>query len=504
MIAGAAPLSTRRPPAPDTETTLFLSLIVALSGQANAGGLAVRVGGVDGARSVQLMALDAGLPQVSGCSDRSKPPDDRTDGIWTCEVLALAGGEVQMALAVDGVLIEVGTVVVPAQQDLDYAIQVDGSRVIVEPAGTLLAAREGLAPSGGAALVLAEVRGDFSSGAPMLRLSSGGKTVQASCGDDGRFPDRVRNDGVLGCAGPAPGDPVRVVLQVAGAAPLALGEFAAPGGVLTLSLDAEALTGTVATLPWPWPVVGAAEANHQPGPEPVPPAAGPDPVTPQPGPAPEAVFPQGPAPDSPASHQGEADRAGKGLIDALMVGLALLVGFGLAWFLPRRGPRLPQGVARVASPPLFSTGGPGLDGRAAQFRAERPLLLAAALVRRVAASRPVLVVLPSGTALPATPGAPVYSTQVRDWEEVDRQVRSLARAGGLMPAVVVVGRDTLTAPGAVAEDPAARLAERLPTGAWLGLVTSPAAATVGLLTPWEVREDDGWVLEQAVAGPVGR
>ena len=280
---------------------------------------------------------------------------------------------------------------------------------------------------------------------------------------------------------------MRVVLQVAGAAPLALGEFAAPGGVLTLSLDAEALTGTVATLPWPWPVVGAAEANHQPGPEPVPPAAGPapaagpepvppaagpDPVTPQPGPAPEAVFPQGPAPDSPASHQGEADRAGKGLIDALMVGLALLVGFGLAWFLPRRGPRLPQGVARVASPPLFSTGGPGLDGRAAQFRAERPLLLAAALVRRVAASRPVLVVLPSGTALPATPGAPVYSTQVRDWEEVDRQVRSLARAGGLMPAVVVVGRDTLTAPGAVAEDPAARLAERLPTGAWLGLVTS--------------------------------
>jgi hypothetical protein len=352
----------------------------------------------------------------------------------------------------------------------------------------------------------------------MLRLAAGGSSSQATCGDDGRFPDAVRNDGVLGCAVPSPGDPLQITLKVAGAAPVSYPSIADPGSLLMLSLDASDLSAQATTLPWPWPAAGAGgavhkpgpdpvppEAVHKPGPDPVPPEAGPEPVAPEPGKPPKAPVVQGPdlAPGAavpalvtPPARKGAAGSHGKWLIDGLMVGLALTVGFGLAWFLPGRGPQLPQGVAQIAAPPLFEGGGPGLEGRAELFRADRPQAFAAELIRRVALQRPVLAVLPPAMDLPAIPGAPVYRTQVQDWEEVDRQVRSLGRTGGLMPAVVVVGRDTLSAPGAVAEDPPAALAARLPHGSWLGVVVATDAGTVGFLTPWDVQEDGGWQLTQ--------
>jgi len=77
------------------------------------------------------------------------------------------------------------------------------------------------------------------------------------------------------------------------------------------------------------------------------------------------------------------------------------------------------------------------------------------------------------------------------------RVRQLRAEAARSPSVVVLGRDTLQAPGAVADDPAARLAETLPSGGWLGVVCGLDDLTVGLLRPWvATRDGDGWQLEQ--------
>jgi len=502
-----------------------LWLLVALGFDTHAADLVLEVGGSPAPQSLVAMALGGGDVELVACADDGAGADRAVDGLWTCGPLDVETGEVSVALAWDGRLLDVGAVVMSGD-GLRLQVKQAGNGVLVDPGTELLTPRKGARASRSAPLVLALVSGTGDGGAPVMRLKGSGGQVQGSCSDDGNFPDSTRNDGIVSCVAPALGDSVLVSLQGAGSEAQAFGAHAVERGAVAVALEIDVQTGSAAStaLSWPWPAAAPETQEPAPGPDPTPPEPGPepepgpDPVPPDPAPGPEPApgpdpvppdpmvgpqhtdRPQAPQPvvdrAAPGAHGGAAATSGRGLIDLLAVLFALACGFGLAWVVRPKGPRLPSGVSRVDAPPLFDAGPRRSDG-ATVFQTAEPGLFLVSLLRRVAAEGPVLVVLPEGSELPELAGGPVYRSAQQDWEEVERQVRGLQRAGGVSPSVVVLGRDTLQAPGAVADDPAARLAETLPSGGWLGVVCGLDDPTVGLLRPWvATRDGDGWQLEQ--------
>jgi len=493
-----------------------LWLLVALGFDARAAELVVEVGSSSMPRSLVAMASAGGEVEVVACADDGAGADRAVDGLWSCGPLDLDAGEVSLALSWDGRLVDVGSVVLPGA-GLRLQVERTRSGVVVEPGTGLLNPRSGATAARSVPLVLAMVTGAGDGGAPVMRLVGDRGQVQGSCSDDGNFPDATRNDGVVSCAAPAVEGAVTIWLQGAGSEAQGYGrhDIDPEGVAVAFSVDFDARSAVPMSLAWPWPAAADEEPTPpEPGPDPVPPEPGPDPVPPEgpdpvppegPDPVPVSAHqsPEGPAPPQPVvdraaprAHGGAAASAGRGLIDLLAVLFALACGFGLAWVVRPKGPRLPSGVSRVDAPPLFD-GGPRRSEGATVFQTVEQGAFLVALLRRVASTGPVLVVLPEGAELPELAGGPVYRSAEQDWEQVERQVRGLQRAGGVSPSVVVLGRDTLQAPGAVADDPPARLAEALPAGGWLGVICSPDDAPVGLLRPWLVtRDGDDWRMEQ--------
>ena len=495
-------MANRTPTAPSRAQALPLLSPLLLLATASAADLRLQVAPDTAPRSIVAMSLDsAGQVSVAGCRDDGTAGDERVDGIWTCDALDAADGEARAALALDGELVELGGVLV-APGGTTAQVQLEAGRAVMDTEGGLLTANPSARARPMTPLVLVRATGDWSTGAPMLRLGGPGGSGQASCRDDGTFPDRTRNDGEIGCAGPAAGDPALPVLQPAGAAPIELGRFSADGAVVGVTwADGAATRGAIS--PWPWPAEGIVVTEPEPGPDPTPPEA-PDPVAPEHVDQPDHVehvehvehegtsTPVAPQPlvgrdEAPQALAGASDTAGRGLVDFLAVLGALGAGFGLAWVVGPRRNRLPAGVERVDAPPVFE-GGPGLSEPVAVYATDSGKAFLAELVTRVASRRPVLVV---GESLPPTEGIVYRSTSV-EWEQVAAQAAGLTRTTRLPLAIVVLGRDTLTSPGAVADDGARLLADNLPPGTHLAFVLAPGDAPVGSLAPWTATHDAGW------------
>lgn len=496
---------------------LVLSLLAL---PALAADLRLEVGGVDTARSLLAMASGAdGSVVVGRCRDDGAGGDPAVDGIWTCEPLSLAAGEARAALSVDGQRVPLGGVVVAAAGTSAQA-RVQAGRAVLDTAGGLLTPVEGAAPKPPRPVVLLRASGDWSAGAPMAAISGPEGAVQAGCRDDGTFPDRVRNDGELGCAAAAPGGPILVAMNTREGTPITLGTFAVDPDAKVVGLAwtrGEAAATLAPVDPWPWPAEGEVVTEPEPGPDPTPvgapdvepvdldpQASGPDAQPPasdrQPDPTSHGPDPLGsPGGAAPQAHGGAADEHGRGLVDAMAVAGALGVGFSLAWFVAPRRERLPAGVERVQAPPLFE-GGPGLSEPVVLFRTQAQRAFFAELLDRAAARRALLVVAPDGVSLPAVAGV-AYRSHSLEWEVVAGQVRSLVGSHRTPLAVIVLGRDTLVSPGAVADDPVRLLAEALPTGSWLAVVGDPQAAPVGALVPWDATHDGEWTVSRAAAPP---
>lgn len=478
-------------------------LLLATAPAALGAELSASLGGLEQPRSVVLMGVPAGglasQAAHAGCRDTGDGGDAAVDGVFTCASLELPAGEVHLALSLDGRLQDLGTVVL-GEGGTSVQVQREPGGLTLSTGPGLLAPQEGAKAAGGVPLVVGRVSGDFSQGAPIMRIVGPAGNAQAPCRDDGTFPDGTRNDEVQACAGPATGAEVALWVQGAGSQAFEVGKVAVDPGATVVFVDVD-LTARSATLApdaaWPWPPPPKEEAlAPTPGPDPVPPEPGPDPSPPEVGPEPQA--PQ-PLIDraAPQAQVGAASTVGRGLIDVFALLAALAAGLGLAWVVLPRGPRLPEGVDRLDAARPFSPG-PSLAEPAAVFEAQDPVAFLGALLTRLSRSRAVFLVAPAEVDLPPLSGETVYRTEARDWEEVDRQLRALQRATGRTPLVLVLGRERLTAPGAVADDGAVRLAEALPAGSWLGLVVAPGSEAVGFLTPWRaVRgEGGGWRLEE--------
>lgn len=126
-------------------------------------------------------------------------------------------------------------------------------------------------------------------------------------------------------------------------------------------------------------------------------------------------------------------------------GAGLLVLVGVLWAWSRRGARSeaadgpPPNLTLLPEPALFGPGSPSLsDGLSLWVatpdevsEALRPLLA------RLADGRRVLVVAPSGTAVPAVHGGPVYRLNAARPPQIALAVESLLREGGLPVSVLV-------------------------------------------------------------------
>ena len=198
---------------------------------------------------------------------------------------------------------------------------IDGTR--------LVAFSDGDAPSGGEArpserAVLVEVDRGPVDMAPMVQLRAGPDSVELSCSDDGRFPDRVGNDDVATCGGVGlPGASWEVEVR-AGAKQswtVAVGQ----GELVQLRLtDAAELTT--------WPL-STPEAEEPPAPDPQPE----DEPKPEPSHAPQ--------PDGPPKHHtpGGASTSGDAALAWSIVGAIAAMGVGL--LIGRRRGRLPAQVS---------------------------------------------------------------------------------------------------------------------------------------------------------------
>ncbi|MDP2312279.1 MAG: hypothetical protein Q8P41_05185 [Pseudomonadota bacterium] len=454
-----------------------MSLVLLAASSALAASPVARVGGLGAARAVTLLAQRTDEVAVIACNDAGTAPDATADGIWTCGPLPPVSGPVHLGLARDGRLLDAGTTTFGA--DLSLAVQ-DGAVVL----GADLAPTPAAAPNPGAPTVLARVTGLGDGSAPVVRLQAPQGAVEVMCRDDGVFPDDARNDGVHGCAGPAPGPRAEVFINGKDGATRSYGSVAwdLSGPVVYLVVDGAAGNSRVETFPIvPFPAVDKDAGGPPPEPTPVTP---PDPVAP---PSPDANQPPpGDAPERSPVATREALPSGAGSPLALLVAFAL--GAGGAVLLRRRAARLPASLVVHPAPPLLP-GGPTLADGPVALRADDPLALAAAILPALARQRRVVLVAPPDAALPPVADGPVYRAALTDCEEVEAAVRALARTPGPPVAVLVVGDSTLTDPGAVAPDAVRKLREGLGAGVWLGvLVAGPAPAGLPSWTatgpPW--------------------
>jgi hypothetical protein len=385
------------------------------------------VTGVGGASAVQVLVEQAGELSVHDCNDAGGAPDAAPDGLWSCG--DVAAGPATLGLLADGRFTPLGDADPPAAGILAIRLQPGGAAT---GSAELLPAPPPGPPRGPGVNVVARVS-SAGAGAPVVELSSAEGNQQLQCRDDGNVPDDRANDGTATCLGLLPALAAQVRVRGGAGTERSLGEarWTEPQGIAWLSLDASA--GTVDTRPFRLALTRSAPGAGEGGP----------------GGAPM------PTPSSPAPF-----RAG-----ALVATGAL--GLAVGWWL-RRPRGLPSTVRPLASGPLWP-GGP-VPGMAAVIPSHHPLDAAPAVLARLAPVFRVLVVMPEGSRVTATPGHPAWSSDRRDRLDVEAAALALARLPGAPLAVLVVG-EALLDPGAVRPDPLVRLAEGLEGRAWvLGVV----------------------------------
>ena len=379
----------------------------------------VLVAGAEGSRSLLLLGERDGVLEATACNDGGQAPDAAPDGHWTCEI---PSGD-RLALLRDGRLIELPCT---APQSLLLGKKDIACDVALPEPKTATA-------SVSAPQILVRVQVPGEGGTPVLALEGERGRVELACRNDGRFPDATRNDEEFGCAGVAPGDRLKLVLNAGDGSHRQLGELSWPAAPPLRFAQIDVLQGKSENTSF--------TASLSP-PEVVGPPTAPTPPT-APAPPPEST-PPSPPPPVPVPMESPQAAPHRPLALGITFVLGLLGGL---WM--RRPARLP---ATLRPLPVQVAGLPPIVG---------PSILrgisAAELLDRLHSHRVLLV------------GEQVLPTGVQGWlcadadlQEVQDAAAALARSPGLPIAVVLC--QPLQDPGGVAGNPATKLAESLPDG----------------------------------------
>ncbi len=373
----------------------------------------VLVAGAEGSRSLLLLGERGAVLEASSCNDAGQAPDVAPDGQWSC---LLPAGE-HLALLRDGRLIELSCA---APQTLLIGKKEVGCDVALPDAKTVPESRS--APQ-----ILVRLQMPGEGGTPVLALEGERGRVELACRNDGRFPDATRNDEEFGCAGVAPGDRLKLVLNAGDGSHRQLGELSWPAEAPLRFAQVDVLQGKNST------EVFSATLS--------PPEVVADPTAPSPPEAPTPPSPPPPVPVPMESPEAAPHRP-------LALGITFVLGLFGGWWL-RRPARLPASLRPL---PVQLAGLPPILGPSV-LRG----LSAAELLDRLHSHRVLLVgeeVLPTGVQGWLCPST--------DLQEVQDAAAALARTPGLPIAVVLC--QSLGDPGGVAGNPATKLADSLPEG----------------------------------------
>ena len=461
--------------------------LLALLPVALAGPLDARVSGLGSATAVHLLTRSVGELSVFDCNDAGRAPDAGADGVWTCGPGDLDAEASTVGLLVDGKLFEAGEARWTGSSRL-LSVDRSGGATQLSTTDHLGSPSPGSIPAGPGQTLLVEVRGFVGEGAPVVHVATPSGRRQLNCGDDGTFPDRVRNDGVLGCSGLLLDPNATLTLFPAGGSPVAFGEVPlgdAPVVEVVVDVSSVTLTaGAAGLLRSALVPVESAVGTPAAAPEPVPPNEREGEREGGGGPAGGPPLPMA-APSHPLADPG---------VVALGV-VAVAIGAGVVVGRRRRPGGALDALHRVPTRPLFD-GGPSISDGGCQLRTADPAALAIHLVPQLAGTRRLLVASAEPLDLPPTDGASAWSATQPHIDDLIEAARTLAARHGPELAVLLVGRDAALAPGDVAPDLAQELDRRLPAGAFLCQIVTADAPKPAWLSryevqgpPWEGRRD---------------
>ncbi len=465
-------------------------MLLLLAALAHATPVQLRVAGVSKAQAVLGVVRDAEGARVAPCNDAGTGSDQAVDGVFTCEDIELEGDTGAVLAIVDGKLTDAGVLTWEAGKPRVAALEVSGGMVQISTDGSSLTLSAGGRPRPAVPIVLARLPQYGTGPAPVLVL--GGGATQLNCHDDGSFPDRQVNDGEPGCAGFLAADKADVMMNSGDGKSIPLGVVTWPAGPIRyLTVDVKAAASSSAPFEMPLPPMPSltggttAAAAQAPSPESAstatvtPPAAEASPVKAEPKADAKPV-----AQEAASSHLPGVGETpfGPWLWAALGLG-----GVGGIAFVRARRTRtftVRPTLRAHPAPPLFP-GGP-MWSEAAVLRVDDPVALLPELLRMLTEQRRVVVVLPGRTQLPPVGGAGVWVATVPTWEEIAAGVMALARTEGAPVAVVILGGDTVTDPGALNPESLGHLVRALPPGVWMGVIATPDETVSTWMPVWRV------------------
>ncbi len=498
---------------------MVLLALLALARPADAATVNLRVGGLGSVTSVIGVVRDGDGALVEPCNDAAKAPDTAVDGVWTCTPANVSGDVADVVAIVDGRLVDGGVLTWDAGAPHDAVISVASGIVQASKDLGALHVNAGATAAPGLPIILARLTGYGTGPAAVLNVGSGG--AQLFCHDDGQFPDRLVNDGEPACSGGVAGEPTDLAIRAGDGKMIPVGKIVwRPGPIQYATVDVKAATSSSdpfdLPLP-PLPALGSAPAAVAPSDAQ---AASVQAASSSDGQASaEATTSQtsaatasqastassSPASPQPAQASSGQPSQGGGQPNQADASPTHLVGVGDTPFgpWPWLFAVLGVGGAVVAlrlrrdrvyavrptlrphpAPPLFP-GGPGWT-EAAILRAPDPVAFFTATLSVLAERHRVVVVLPGLVELPPVGGAGVWVTMVPTWEEVAAGVVGLARTEGAPVAVLILGAETVTDPGAVAPDALGKLSRGLPPGVWMGVVLGMEEPLASWMPVWRV------------------
>ncbi len=324
-------------------------------------------------------------------------------------------------------------------------------------------------------VVVVRVRGAQPDQAPMIHLAAGAVKTQASCADDGRFPDGIPNDGLFHCA------------SVLNTATLASNEWTldvsmrmADGEVATLGTfpfsdetglrlvsvsvgDVEAASAEFFAL------VGAkAQASDTPSME-------------------EDGSNQAPLPP-----EEEVPQAGPKLFSG-WVWSSVLAALSLGWLLGSRAPRgnraRDQAVA-LPAPPLDGRG-PVPTGDSIMVSSADPAQTLLHVAKQLTSFRRVLV-LGDVDCTDLTPLHPILTVRDPDRFSVQSLVQDMCRDGGVPPVLLIMGMESVLDTGSASPAPTQDLVDSIAAQSWSAVfVTEDETPNVALVR-WGHDPQAGW------------
>lgn len=384
--------------------------------------------GLGSVSAVHALVRENETLQVQDCNDAGTGADAGADGIWSCMPADSTAEDADISVMVDGKLLLGGAIHWGRGPRLAF-LSVQGGKTLLSNRATVLPS-PGAKPVPATNTVIIRLLQYGSGPVPMVVLQSEGKELQLRCQDDGSFPDAVRNDGSPTCAGAFGGNSARVFLR--GGQAQEFGEVHwEKGPLFYLSVDLQ-----------------KKEQNTEAFVLPLPPLS-----TPTPASTPLV---------KPAFSLRSAAPWLFGLSTFMGAALFLKIQSG-------RRKKILENLKPGAAPPLWKEG-PTWSDPAVLLLSENIDSAVSFLLPLLVARRRMVVVAAPGRSLPAL--QQMWVPTKRDWVEIQKMARELARTEGNPVGVLVV--DPLEDPGALVKEALPSLLKTLPPGmqCWV-IATSP-------------------------------